>query len=811
MLADLKTILRSLLKSPGFTVVAIAMLALGIGASTACFSFLNAFFLRPPPFARPAELVSLHNTDERTPGLMRLSLPNLTDYRTQNTVFTDLAVHTFTGGRFKENGQNIDTFGQLVSANFFEVLGVKAALGRGLVSADDQDGAPLVIVVSDPFWRTRLGADPGAIGRTLLLNNTPFTLVGVAPAGFRGVSLIDAPGFWVAMPASAALFGNQGLDFMRSRRSVSFSAVARLKPGVTLAQADHALKPITKHLAETFPTDNAGRSHRLIPIAQAMIDPNVRADMVRAGNLLMSLSGLILLIACANLANLLLARAGAREREIALRVALGARRGQIIRQLLQENLLLAALGGTLGVLLAYWLRDVLWALRPRGFPDNFTVAMDGGVLAFAVAATLGTGLLFGLVPALSGSRVDLVAVLKRAAKEGGVPLFSFRNLLVAAQVALSVIALVVAGLFLRSLQRANTVNLGWNSRGIALLSAGVMREGYDNARALDYFDRGLERLRAVPGVVDVSFSSRTFLTGVNPQRTIRPQGSDEAMSTRGQFMSYASVMPGFFRFMDIDLLAGRDFVAEDDQTRPPVVIVNESLARRAWPGEDPIGKNLKLYNSETLVQVVGVVRDVRDVELKANPAPFAFFPLRQQFTGANVLHVRVAGSATDLLPTLRKELQALDPAVSFFGLTTYEQIIRQGLWGQRTGAALMMTFGTIALLLTSLGIYAVMAHAVGQRTREIGIRIAIGAQARAVIGLVLQRGVIVTGFGVLAGLGASFALTRYIRSFLFEIDPTDPITFAVIALVLGAIALLACYVPARRATRIDPLLALRAE
>jgi predicted permease len=650
------------------------------------------------------------------------------------------------------------------------------------------------------------------VGRTILLNRTPFTVVGVAPAGFRGVSLIDAPEFWVTTPAAPVLFsGPQGIDFMRSRRAVMAWAVGRLKPGVTLAQADLALRPISQHLAAAYPADNSGRAHRLIPIAEAMIDPNMRADMVRAGRLLMALSGLILLIACANLANLLLARAGAREREIALRVALGARRGQVIRQLLQESLLLAALGGTLGIGLAHWLRDVLWALRPRGFPDTFAVPMDGGVLAFAVAVSLLTGLLFGVVPALAGSRVDLVAVLKRTVREGGVPLWSFRNFLVATQIALSVVALVVAGLFLRSLQRANTVSLGWNSREVALFSAAVMREGYDAPRALEYYERALERLRAVPGVIEATLSSRPFLTGVNPQRTIRPQGEDEAMRTRGQFMSYAAVMPGFFRFMGIDLVAGRDFAPEDDGKRGPVAIVNEALAQRAWPGQEPLGKKLKLYNDETLVEVIGVVRNVRDVELKAGPAPFVFFPMRQQFSGANAIHVRVAGSATALLPTLRKELQALDPAVTLYGMITYDEIIRHALWGQRTGAALMTVFGLIALLLTALGIYAVMAHAVGQRTREIGIRIAIGAQARAVLALVLRRGVIVAGVGLLAGLAVSLAVTRSIGGLLFEVEAHDPVTFAAIAAVLGGVALLACYLPARRATRVDPLIALRSE
>lgn len=802
---------RSLAKSPGFSVVAIAMLALGIGASTACFSLLNAFFLQPPPFERPQDLVSVHMVDERTPGLMRLSYPNFTDYRASNTAFTDLAFHTFAGARYVEAGQNIDTFGQLVSANFFELLGVKAALGRTLLPADDAENAPPVVVVSHEFWKTKLGANPAAVGQVLTLNNLPCTIVGVAPANFRGVSQIDAPNFWVPASTYRTFFTGPALEFFLSRRAVLVSVFGRLKPGITSTQADAALQPVTQHLATTFPTDNTGRSLRLLPITQAMLDPNARADMLRAGNLLIALSGLILLIACANLANLLLARAGGRQREIALRVALGASRRQIVAQLIGESFALAAVGGLLGILVAHWLRDLLWTLRPRFFPENFSIAIDGNVIAFAVLATFVTALLFGLVPALSATRIDLVAVLKRERSGGNVPLLSFRNLLVGAQVALSVIALVVAGLFVRSLQQAHAVDLGWNSRNLALVSAALAREGYDQPRSLEYYQRALDRLRAVPGVVDVSLSSRPFLTGANPQRTIRPQGPDDSLRTRGQLMSYASILPGFFRFMGIELVAGRDFTPEEDQTRPPVVIVNETFARRAWPGEDAVGKTVKLFNSETLVQVVGVVRDIRDVDLKADPGPFAYFPLRQLFMPQNIFHIRTTGPATALTPTLRKEMQALDPAVTLNTGFTYDDIVRHALWGPRTGATLMSGFGLIALLLASLGIYAVMSHAVGQRTREIGIRIAIGAQARAVVALVLQRGVIVAGTGLLVGLAASLALTRYIRSFLFEVDPADPLTFTAIALILVAVALLACWLPARRATRVNPLTALRAE
>ncbi len=811
MLSLLRLALGPLVKAPGFTLVAAVMLALGVGASTACFSFLNAFFLQPPPFEKPEGIVSLFSIEGKNPGLSRLSYPNFQDYRAQNTAFTDLALHMFMGVQFTEGEKKDNLFGQLVSGSYFDVLGVKAALGRTLESADDREGAAAVVVVSHAFWQSRLGGDPGAVGRTLLFNDHPFTVVGVAPEGFRGVNIIDAPHYWIPTSTYRLLMNMQGQDAFVSRRAVMVSVIGRLKPGVTVAQAAASLEPLTARLAADFPAHNTGRSLRLVPVAESMIDPNRRADLLRAGNLLIGLSGLILLIACANLANLLLARAGARQREIALRVALGASRRQVIGQLLRENFTLAALGGGLGLLLAFWLRDLLWSLRPPGYPDNFQVTLDGGVLAFALAATITTGLLFGIVPALLASRVDLMAVMKRGPMGGGgLPLFSFRHSLVAAQVALSVVALVVAGLFVRSLNQTNAVTLGWNSNNLALLSAGIGAQRYEQARGLEYFDRAIARLRAVPGVIDVSLSTRPFLTGVNPQRTIRPQGDDEALRTRGQFMSYASVQPDFLRFMGIELVAGRPFTAEDNASRPPVVIINEALARRAWPDQNPIGRTIKLFNDETPVEVVGVVRNIRDVELRADPAPFAFFPMAQAYSGGNVFHVRTAGNPSDLLPTLRKELQSLDPAVNLFTID-YREIIRSALWGPRTGAVLMSVFGAIALLLTSLGIYAVMAHAVVQRTREIGIRLAIGAQAHSVLGLVLRRGIVVTGIGLLAGLAASLALTRYVGSFLFGVKPTDPVTFGVIGVLLTAVAFLACYVPARRATKVDPLVALRSE
>jgi macrolide transport system ATP-binding/permease protein len=812
---NLRFAFRSLAKSPGFTFVAIVMLALGVGASTACFSFINAFFLRPPPFAEPASLVSVHMVDEKTPGLMAMSGPNFLDYQKQNTVFTDMAFSQPTGMRITLDGKGSNVYCHMISGSYFGLLGTTPAMGRLITPEDDRaEGAGAVIVLSHAFWQAKLGADPAVIGRVLTLNNAPFTVIGIAPEGFRGVNLFDNPDFWVPASMMRTVLNATGLDFFTSRRSVTLPVFARLKPGVTLAQAQEALRPLAADLAAAFPAENGGRSVRLVPLAQATLNPNTRTDIIRAGNLMMGLSALILLVACANLANLLLARAGVRQREIALRVALGASRRQVIGQLLRENFLLATAGGLLGILLAYWLRDLLWMLRPRNYPTSFEVPMDASVLAFALLATLLTGLLFGLAPAIAASRVNLVGVLKREPGGGAAPLLSFRHLLVAAQVALSVLALVIAGLFLRSLQQANAINLGWNERNLSLFSVNLAGNGYTPRRTIEYYQRALERLRSVPGVIDASVSSRPFLTGVNPQRTIRPQGSpDELARTRGQLMSYACVWPGYIKAMGIPFLAGRDIADQDTLAGGPgqlVVVVNETFAKRYWPGEDAVGKKVKLYNSEDLWEVIGVTRDIRDVEMRADPAPFAFFDVRQLYNPGNAFHVRTAGDPAAILPTLRKELQAIDPATEMFTISI-QDLMKFAMWGPRTGATLMSVFGGIALLLTTLGIYAVMAHAVGQRTREIGIRLAIGAQARSVVALIIRRGIVVTGFGLFAGIATALALTRYVGSFLFEVSPTDPLTFAAIAVLLTAIALLACYLPARRATKVDPLIALRTD
>jgi macrolide transport system ATP-binding/permease protein len=811
---DLTFALRQLRKTPGFTAIAVLMLGLGIGANTAIFSFINAFFLKALAFRDPGRLVAVYTVDERNPGLLPTSHFNFRDYAEQNPVFGEMAEHTLVGVSLLLDQQPSQIGGEIASGNYFDLLGVTPVLGRAFYPSEYQhDGTHPVVVVSYSFWQTRLGGKPEVIGRPLVLNGTAFTIVGVAPPEFRGVDRLNSPNFWVPMSMHDVILTGIFRDFFTTRRALIMSIVARLKPGLTLQQADGALKPIAQKLAKEFPVENTGRSLRLMPLAEAAINPNQRQNFVLAGTLLLSLTAIVLLITCANLANLLLARAAGRQREIALRIALGADRRRVMRQLLTESLVLAALGGLAGCGIAYWTKDLLWALRPQGLPADFVVDLDAKVLGFAIGISLLTGVLFGLAPAWTSTKPDLVITLKEGSGGAGsrTPLLGFRNFLVAAQVSLSVVALVVAGLFIRSLQHAQRIDPGWNAHNLALLSFNLSSQGYDQTRGQEYFRRVIERAESIPGVTGASISTYQLLSGGGALRTVRPQGNDDKLRTLGRLMTYAVVTPEYHRFMGMPFVAGREFTASDDEHHPPVAIINQAFAQLAWPGENPLGKTMKLFNSETLLEVVGVLKNTLTNNLGEDPLPVLFLPMRQQYQSFAILHVRTAGDAGAMLPTLQKELQRLDPTLPFIRPTTMADNIDQALWGPRTGATLLSIFGLLALLLASLGVYAIMSYTVGQRTREIGIRMAIGAQAHDVLGMILGRGLIVAGAGLVLGLGVAFGVTRYFRDLLLGVSTADPVTYAVISGLLLFVAVLACWLPARRAARVNPLTALRTE
>ncbi len=816
MLHDLRLALRLLLKSPGFTLVAVLTLGLGIGANTSIFSFINAFFLKPFPVAEPERLAVLYTTDERNPGLLPTSHLNFLDYREQRQAFEGLACYGFAPANLLLNGEPSQVFGQIVSGDFFDLLGVRAALGRTFRPEEyATTGTHPVVVLGHAFWRNRMNADPDVVGRTLTLNGSAFTVIGVAPADFRGLNLLNSPAFWVTTASYRQILSGLFLSFYENRRALLFNVVGRLKPGVSLEQAAASLQPLSAELARQYPDANAGRGVRLDPIAQAGINPQQRDNFVLAGVLLLSLAALVLLIACANLANLLLARATARQREVAVRLSLGADRSRLIRQFLTESALLALLGGGAGLLIANWTQDLLWRLRPPSFPQDFAITLDGRVLGFALAVSLTTGLLFGLAPAWSATRPRLTTMLKEdtAGSAARAPLVSFRNFLVAAQIALSVLALVVAGLFIRSLRHAQRIDPGWSTGNLALLSVDLAAGGYDSARGAGYFRRAGDLVSSIPGVSGFTVAAFPLLQGGGPLRTLRPQGGDDKLRTHGQLMSYNHVLPGYFRVMGLPPAAGRDFTDADDPEHPPVVIVNETLAKLGWPGENALGRTLKVFGSEREVEVVGIVRDATYDNIGEDPKPYAFFPINQEVDrgGFATLHVRTKFEASALVPTLRQEIQALDATLPFINVATMEENIRQALWGPRTGAALLGAFGVLAVLLASLGVYSVMSYTVSRRTREIGIRMAVGALPGDVLVMVLKSGLIVAGTGLLLGLVLAFAFTRLFQQLLIGVNAADPLTFAAIAALLALVALVACWLPARRATKVDPLVALRSE
>src|SRR6478609_4802535 len=816
MIADLKFAFRQLAKSPGFTLIAVLTLALGIGANTAIFSFINAFFLKSFTVKQPEELVSAYITDERNPGLLPISHLNFSDYRDQNEVFAGMACYGFAPANLMLKGEPSQIFGEIVSGNYFDLLGVHATLGRTFLAEEYRAiGTHPVVVVGYTFWQNQLAADKNIVGQTLTLNGTPFTVIGVAPANFKGLNTLNSPAFWVTTASYKQILNGIFLDYFENRRALLFSTVARLKPGVSLSQAEAALRPISTRLAEMYPNENQGRGLTLVSLAESGINPNQRGSFKLAGTLLLSLAGLVLLIACANIANLLLARATGRQKEIALRIALGAERKRLVRQFLTESLLLSLLGGLAGVFVAQWTQNLLWSLRPPFFPDDLVITLDPRVLAFAVGIALLTGFLFGLAPAWSATKPALTSVLKE--ETGGAaaraPLWSFRNFLVAAQIALSVIALVFAGLFIRSLRHAQQADPGWNTRNLALLSANISASGYTGERGVAYYRAAVERARAIPGVIDATLASGALLNGGGQLRTIRPQGEDDNLRTKGQLMAYNHVWPGFLKTLGIPLVAGREFTAADDERHPLVVIINEHLAKLAWPNRDAVGQTIKVFGSETPVEIVGVVKDVVYDNIGEDPKSYVFFSIAQEADrgGFGTLQVRTQGDAAALIPTIRKEIQSLDPSLPLVNITTMEESIRQGLWASRTGAALLSIFGLLALVLAAIGVYGIMSYTVGKRTREIGIRMAIGAQRGDVLRLVLNQGLLIAGLGLVTGLSAAFLAARYFQNFLLGIGAGDALTYAAITLILSTVALLACLLPALRATKVDPLIALRTE
>jgi predicted permease len=817
---DVRFAARLLWRQPVITAVAVLSLALGIGANTVIFSLINEVFLRALPVEEPSRLVGLFTVvPQQQAGAFGanapVSRPNFADYRRDATVFEGLSAATFapmsvTGGQ----GEPEQVFGQLVSANYFDTLRPPMALGRGFAAdRDDTPGAAPVAVLSYGLWQRRFGGAPDIVGREVLVNGHRLTVVGVTARAYTGLGVFGAAALTVPFSMHREMTSGFIAENWDSRRALNFQVIGRLADGVTVAAATTQVRGIADRLAREFATDNGGRSAAVVPLAETTVSPVPAQQQAAAtaGTLLMVIVGLVLLIACANVANLLLARASARRHEIAVRLSVGAGRAALVRQLLVESVLLGIVGGAVGLVVAYWTRLGLLALKPPFLPDEaLSLPLDGRVLAFTAVATVLTGLLFGLAPALQFTRPDLVAELKdRSSQPAGRRWLSLRHALVVGQVALSSVALIGAGLFVRSLANAQRIDPGFDAASLATLSFNLTAAGFTDATALARQREIVERVRGVPGVERATLSNSVPLNAGGFARTVFLEGQDRTDRAAGRFAQIALVDPAYFETTGIPLLRGRVFSEADQATTPPVAIVNETMAAQFWPGDDPVGKRFYFFGQTEPTEVVGIARDSKVNFIGEAPLAYAYQPIAQQPSAQISLLVRTP-TPEATLSTVRSVVQAMEPTVPLTAVLTFAAVLNQGLWAARMGAMLLGVFGGLALVLAAVGVYGVMAYTVGQRTREIGVRLALGATTERVGRMVLGQGLVLAIVGLALGAGGAALVARPLTALLYDVSPFDALTFAAVPFVLLLTVILAVAIPAWRASRVDASEALRA-
>jgi putative ABC transport system permease protein len=815
---DFRYGLRLLKKSPGFSAVAVLTLAIGIGANCAIFTIVNAIFFAPMPLRDPSRLLSIFTADERNRGpqnaFLPVSYPNAVDIRQRAQSFSGVTIFTFAPVSMTVNGEAQQFTANLVTGNFFDVLGANLALGRNFLPQEDAEpGAGPVIILDNGFWRRNFAADRSVIGRSVLLNGQGFTIVGVAERGFQGPNVLGGPDMWIPMSMHDQILSGFMKENFNERRFLGFFVNGRLKPGVTPAQARAELATIGSQLEHDYPVPNRGRSFTSMPLLEATINPNLRGFFVRAGALMMTVVGLVLLIACANIANLLLSRAASRKREVAIRVALGATRSRIVTQLLTEAIVLSALGGALGLGLGVVGRNLLWQFRPPFFQNaNLDLGLDSRVLLFTIVASLLTGIAFGLVPALQASRPDLVVELKdRVAPSSSGRRFGVRGAFVVVQFALSLVALVGAGLFILSLWNAQRIDPGFDTTHLGMLSFDLGAMSYDATRAREFERRALEIVQHQPGVRAATMSTNIPLFGGGFSRSVFPEGEDQAPGRNGVLVQIDAVAPDYFRTMGVPIMRGDGFSESLREDGAKVAIINETAARRFWPGQDAVGKRFKFFGEMDFVQVIGVARDAKYNTLGEDPTPYMYVPLIQNPSPAVTVFFRSTGPTSTVLSSVRSSVQALDRNLPLVNVWPIGEVISQALWAARFGASLLSIFALVAVVLAALGVYGVMAYAVAQRVREIGIRMALGAKRSDVLGMILGESAMILGIGMAIGLVAAFALGRLVTTLLFGVSASEPLPFIVVSLLLATVGFAASYIPARRATRIDPMVALRYE
>ena len=801
--------LRTLRKSPGFTAIAVATLALGIGANSAIFTLVNAVLFRAPQVAEPDRLVDIFTRDGQN-LYSTSSYPDYADLRDRNTVFDGVIHYRLNNMTLTGDQGRVVLWTEIVSGNYFQVLGITPAAGRFFQPAEeDVRGAPSTVVLSHQFWERQFQGDPGLIGRSIRLNGQPFTVIGVAPASFTGMVRGLVPSIWVTVASTERTYGTTGI--LEGRGNRGGWNKARLKPGASVQAARTEIGTIGQSLSETWPLTNSGIEFTLVPSAGITIHPAVDGMLAAGAVVLLAVPALVLLIACANLATLLLARAAGRRREIAVRLALGATRAQLARQLLAEQMILALAGGLLGLLVSAWLVRLLMMFRPPlPVPLSLNLAVDARVAGFTLLIAILTGLAVGLAPALRGSRADLVPDLREGA-DGGRHGSRLRRLLVAGQLALSLVLLLGAGLLVRSIAQAAEIDRGFDGSRTAVVAFDMQQSGVDSARGAAFYREFEARVAGLPGVTAVAWAHRLPLQLNYESTALLVEGEVRAPGQANRSVPVAWVSPRYFEAIGTPILRGRDFAETDRAGTPRVAIVSEAAAQAFWPGQDPIGRMVRRSADGPGYQVVGVAGNSKVVTLGEDPQPKVYLATTQVYRADLHLLATVSGDPLALLPALRGLVGELDPEVAFTDLTTVNAQLDVALFPLRFVAGLLSALGLAGTLIAALGLYGVIAHGVAQRTRELGIRMALGANAGRVAGLVLRDGMVMVVAGSAVGVGLAILATRALRGWLYGITPTDPVTFLAVPAGFALVAALACWLPARRATRVDPVVALRAE
>jgi predicted permease len=808
LLQDIRFGFRQLMKQRGFAALAIISMALGIGANTSIFSLVDTVLLRPLAVKEPSQLVELYGTLHNGADWSLQSYPNYKDYRDRNTVLSGLFVYRVVVSSLTVNNSSQRVWGYLVSGNYFDVLGVKPMLGRAFLPEEDQtpDSHP-VAVISYNCWQHRFGGDPSIVGKRVEFNSRPFAIIGVAPKGFIGTEVAYDPEMFIPVMMATAI--EPGSRWLERRDNSNLFTVGRLKPGVSEARAKAELETITAQMAKDYP-ENVGRGIRLGK--PGLFIPDIENSVFAFTGVLAAVGALVLLLACVNLASLLLTRATERRKEIALRLAIGASRQRLVRQLLTESILISLSGGAAGVMLAAFINSAVRGIRlPSDITLLFDLRTDWRVLTFALVLSIATGILFSLIPALQSSNPQLVPALKDESSMAGFHRSRLRNGLVVAQVSLSLVLLISAGLIVRSLQAAQKMRPGFNPENAVAISFDVSLQGYNEERGRAFQKQVLERARALPQIENAALTDNLPL-GLNyNDNTIYIEGSEfKGASTLPIAIPFGS-SPGYFDVMGIPL-RGRDFRDDENKLEHRVAIVNETFAKKFLNGADPIGRRFNWHGpDDPFFEIVGVVPAGKYNSLGEDPKPAVYTPLYRDYNGGVTLVARTHGDPRAVLNDLRKLVHELDPSVSVYSMKTLRQHLGTSLFPARMAAIALGSFGVLALILAAVGIYGVMSHVVAGRTREIGLRMALGAQLSDVQKLILKQGMFLAAIGSLGGLMVALAGARMMKSLLYGVSSSDPITFACVALLLLNVALLACWIPARRASRVEPMIALRAE